>query len=67
MHGLESFDNEDMSVDATIASFRWALDNGEGRPPEDAYKDRWLRNIDDADSEGDTMSLYVDSSVSEGS
>lgn len=62
---LGSFDNEDTSVDAIIAAFRWVLDNGEGRPPEDIYKDRWLRNIDDADLEGDTMSLNVDSSASE--
>lgn len=60
----ESFDNEDTSIDATIAAFRWILDNGDGRPPEDVYNDQWLRNIDDADSEGD---LYIDSSASEGS
>lgn len=64
---LRSFDNEDTSIDATITSFRWVLDNGEGRAPEDAYKDRWLHNIDDADSESDTVSLYVDSSATEGS
>ena len=53
---LRSSDNEDTSIDATIASFRWVLDNGEGRPPEDAYKDRWLSTIDDTDSEDDTIS-----------
>ncbi|KAI4286748.1 MAG: hypothetical protein L6R35_003998 [Caloplaca aegaea] len=54
---LRFSDNEDTSVDATITSFRWVLDNGEGRPPEDAYKDQWLHSIDDADSDGDTTSL----------
>ncbi|KAL9015507.1 MAG: hypothetical protein Q9185_007097 [Variospora sp. 1 TL-2023] len=63
---LQFADNENTSVDATIASFRWVLDNGEGRPPEDAYKDQWLHNIDDADSDSDMMSLYIDSSASEG-
>lgn len=63
-HNLRFLDNEDTFNDATIASFRWVLNNEERRPPEDAYKDPWLSNIHDTDSEGDTMS---DSSASEGS
>jgi len=37
--GARVLDNEDTFMDATIASFRWVLDNGEGSPLEDAYKD----------------------------
>ncbi|KAK3166967.1 hypothetical protein OEA41_010092 [Lepraria neglecta] len=64
-HGLQFLGNEDTSIDATIASFRWVLDNGEGRPSEAAYKDPWLGSIDD--TEHDTMSLYSCSSASKGS
>ena len=45
---LQYIDNEDTYIDATRASFRWVLDNSEGRPPEDAYKDAWLLGIGDA-------------------
>ena len=38
-HDLPFLANEDTSIEATRASFRWVLDNSEGRPPEDAYKD----------------------------
>ena len=62
---LQFLGNEDTSIDATIASLRWVLDNREGRPPEAAYNDPWLRSIDD--TECDTMSLYSCSSASEGS
>lgn len=60
-HDLQFLDNEDTSIEATRASFRWVLDNGEGRPPEDAYKDAWLLGIGDEDSESDEMSSYGDS------
>ena len=40
---------------------------GEGSPPEDAYKDPWLRTIYDNDSEDDGTSVDSCSSVSEGS
>jgi len=65
--GARVLDNEDTSMDATIASFRWVLDNGEGSPLEDAYKDPWLRTIYDNDSEGDETSVDSCSSASEGS
>ena len=45
------------------ASFRWVLDNGQGRPSEDAYKDVWLLGIGDEDSESDGMSSYGGSSA----
>ena len=38
-HDLPFLENEDTSIEATRALFRWVLDNSEGRPPEDAYKD----------------------------
>ena len=60
-HDLQFLDNEDTSIEATRASFRWVLDNGEERPPEDAYKDAWLLGIGDEDSESDEMSSYGDS------
>lgn len=60
-HDLQFLDNEGTSIEATRASFRWVLDNGEGRPPEDAYKDVWLLGIGDEDSESDEMSSYGDS------
>jgi len=66
-HDLRVLDNEDTSIDATIASFRWVLDNGEGSPPEDAYKDPWLLTIYDNDSEDDGTSVDSCSSTSEGS
>ncbi|KAL9123813.1 MAG: hypothetical protein Q9217_006796 [Psora testacea] len=55
-HDVPSLDNEDTSLDATIASFRWVLDNGEGSPPEDAYKDPWLSHLYESGLEGDGMS-----------
>jgi len=66
--GLDHFrfvGNEETSIDATIASFRWVLDNGEGRPPEDAYTDRWLRCVYDSDSDDDAISVEGSSSASE--
>ena len=67
LHDLQIPDNEDTSIDATIASFRWVLDTGEGSPPEEAYKDLWLRTIFEKDSEGDGTSVDIGSSASEGS
>lgn len=66
-HDLQLLDIEDASIEATRASFRWVLDNGEGRPPEDAYKDAWLLGIEDEDSESDEMSSYGGSSGDGGS
>ena len=72
-HDFQYPDNEDTSIEATRASFRWVLDNGEGRPPEDAYKDAWLRGIgdededEDEDSESDQMSSYGRRSAGGGS
>jgi len=70
-HDLRVLGNEDTSIDATIASFRWVLDNGEGSPPEDAYKDPWLRTIYENDSENDSeidrTSIDSCNSASEGS
>lgn len=57
---LQFLDSEDTSIEATRTSFRWILDNGEGRPPEDAYKHTWLLDIGDEDSESDEMSSYDD-------
>lgn len=62
-HDLQFLDNEDTSIEATRASFRWVLDNGEGRPSEGAYKDPWLLGIGDEDSESDGMSSYGGSSA----
>lgn len=66
-HDPQFLDNEDTSIEATRASFRWVLDNSEGRPPKEAYKDPWLLNIGDEDSESDEMSSYNGSSASRGS
>ncbi|KAL9062661.1 MAG: hypothetical protein Q9161_009772 [Pseudevernia consocians] len=66
-HNLQFLDNEDTSIEATRASFRWVLDNGEGMPPEEAYKDAWLLGIGDEDSESDEMSSYDGSSAGGGS
>ncbi|KAL9062937.1 MAG: hypothetical protein Q9161_009689 [Pseudevernia consocians] len=60
---LQFLASEDTSIEATRASFRWVLDNGEGRPPEEAYKDAWLLGIGDEDSESDEMSSYGGSSA----
>ena len=62
-HGLQNFDHEDTSVEATRALFRWVLDHGEGMPLEEVYKDPWLLNIGDEDSESDGMSSYGCTSV----
>jgi len=37
--------DEDASFDATVSVFRWVLDNDEGIPSEDAYRDPWIRGI----------------------
>lgn len=37
-HNLQFLDNEDTSIEAIKTSFRWVLDNGEGMPPEETYK-----------------------------
>lgn len=55
--------NEETSIDATVASFRWVLDNGEGTPLEDAYKDPWLHHLYDSESDGDGMSVDKSSSA----
>ena len=62
-HNLQCLDSEDTFIEATRASFRWVLDNGEGRPPENAYKDAWLLGIGDEDSESDEMSSYCGGST----
>lgn len=59
--------NEETSIDATVASFRWVLDNGEGTPLEDAYRDPWLHHLCDTDSDGDGMSVDDYSSAGTGS
>lgn len=47
-HDLYYLDNEDTSIEATRASFRWVLDNSERRPLEEAYKDpRLIASLDD--------------------
>jgi hypothetical protein len=63
---LPPLDNEETSIDATIASFRWVLDNGEGTPLEDAYKDPWLHHLYDSDSDGDGISVDNCSSAGRG-
>lgn len=65
-HDLHFPGDEDMSIEATRASFRWVLDNSEGRPPEDAYKDSWLLNIGDENSESDDISSCGGSSAGGG-
>jgi len=55
---IPSLVNQDTSIDATIASFRWVLDNGEGAPPEAAYTDPWLSHLYESDSEGEGMSFH---------
>ncbi len=50
-HDLHYVDNEDMSIEATRASFRWVLDNSERRPLEEAYKDpRLIASLDGGSS-----------------
>jgi len=50
-HDLYYLDNEDTSIEATRASFRWVLDNSERRPLEEAYKDpRLIASLDDDSS-----------------
>ena len=65
-HSLQSLNSEEASIDATITSFRWVLDNGDGRPPENAYKDPWLSYIHETDSEPEEMSDIDSSSDGEG-
>ena len=64
---LQFYGNESTSIEATRASFRWVLDNGEGKSPEEAYKDEWLLSIGDEDSESDEISSYGGSSAGGGS
>ena len=59
--------NEELSIDATVASFRWVLDNGEGAPLEEAYKDPWLYHLYYNDSNSDRMSVDSSSSAGKGS
>lgn len=59
--------NEETSMEATAASFRWVLDNGEGTPQEDAYEDPWLHHLYNDDSDGDEMSVDSSSSIGKGS
>ena len=63
-HDLRVLGNEDTFIDATIASFRWVLNNGESSPLEDAYKDPWLRTIFKNDSKFDETSIDSCSFVS---
>lgn len=52
-HDLQFLDNKDTSIKATRASFRWVLNNDKERPQKDAYKNAWLLNIEDENSESD--------------
>ena len=40
--------NDNASFDATVAVFRWVMDNDEGTPPEGAYHDPWLLGINES-------------------
>ena len=66
-HDLQYLDSEDTSIEATRASFRWVLNNGEEKSLEDLYKDAWLLGIKDEDSEIDKISLYSGSFARGGS
>lgn len=53
-HDLRVLDNEDTFIDATIASFRWVLNNEESSSLKDVYKNSWLRIIYKNDSKNDS-------------
>lgn len=55
--------DQEMSIDATITAFRWVLCQGEGKPPEAAYTDSWLRGIDTDSEESNEDSVQDDSSL----
>lgn len=59
--------NEEKSIEATIAAFRWVPVNGEGAPLEQAYKDPWLQHLYNSDSDGDSISNHSCRSTGEGS
>ena len=62
-HDLQFLDSEDTSIEVMRGSFRWVLDNDEGRSSKEAYKDAWLFGIGNEDSESDEMFLYDDNFV----
>ncbi len=62
---LRHLENQTTSIDATIFAFRWVLDNGEGRPAENAYEDPWLSPIYETDSEDEEISNDSSSYTSE--
>lgn len=46
--------NQEASQEVLLNIFRWVIINGEGIPPEEVYKDKWVQVEDDSDGESDT-------------
>jgi hypothetical protein len=47
--------NQEASQEASLDIFRWVMVNGEGVPPEEVYKDKWVQVEDDSDEESDAV------------
>ncbi|RDL38515.1 Uncharacterized protein BP5553_02855 [Venustampulla echinocandica] len=47
--------NQEASEEASLDVFRWVMVNGEGVPPEEVYKDKWVQFDDDSDEELDSV------------
>ncbi len=47
--------NQEVSQEASLDIFRWVTVNGEGVPPEEVYKDKWVQVEDDSDEESDVV------------
>jgi len=47
--------NQEASQEASLDIFRWVTVNGEGVPPEEVYKDKWVQVEDDSDEESDVV------------
>jgi hypothetical protein len=45
--------DQEASQEASLDVFRWVMINGEGVPPEEVYKDKWIQVEDDSDEESD--------------
>jgi hypothetical protein len=47
--------NQEASQEASLDIFRWVMVNGEGVPPEEVYKDKWVHFQDDSDEESEAV------------
>jgi hypothetical protein len=47
--------NQEASQEASLDIFRWVMVNGEGVPPEEVYKDKWVQVEDDSDEESNAV------------